>query len=59
MKFHLYYKQLTDWEKLFVDDQFRAMIREAKIAGVKLDNCDKAEIAVDAISKWIIESRNI
>jgi hypothetical protein len=57
MDVHLFYDMLTEKEREFVDVAFRQIFKDAKATGIHLLGDDRAEIAVDALSKLIIESR--
>jgi hypothetical protein len=56
---HEYYDQLTEVEKRVVDESFRSIYAIAGMGSVKvpLKGDDDAEVAVDAVAKWIILSR--
>ena len=54
---HEFYDQLTDRERMFVDQRFRNIFANAKALGIPLTGNDDAEIAVDALSRLIVLSR--
>lgn len=57
MDVHEHYDSLTEKEREFVDAAFTRIFSDAKRAGIHLLGDDRAEIAVNALSKLIIESR--
>lgn len=55
---HQHYKQLTDSERRAVDDAFRFLLRDLEAHGVRLVGDDRAERAIDAVARAVIESRD-
>lgn len=56
---HKYYNQLTEHEKNIIDNILVWGLRNtAKSYGIPLANDDRAEEFVDALSKYILDSRN-
>jgi len=54
---HFHYDQLNELEKLFVDCAVREIFAYAKAMSRRLNGDDSCERAVDALARWIIESR--
>jgi len=56
---HYYYNQLTPPEKRFVDDSIRSIysMRTKNYNRISLAGDDRVEKVVNAISLWVIESR--
>jgi hypothetical protein len=57
MGLHHYYDQLTDKEREAVDQMATVCFATARAYTMVLDGSDPAERAVDALSRWVIESR--
>lgn len=53
---HEHYDKLTITEKQFVDDAYTAIVGVAKEYGIKLSGDDRAELAVDALARLVLES---
>lgn len=55
---HEHYDQMTDQGRAAVDEAFRAMRQSLRISGYSgLANDDNAERMVNAIAKYVIDSR--
>jgi len=66
MEIHEHYNQLTSLEQDMIDDMFNTLFTAFKYArkteGINinyfLNGDDRAERAIDAVAKWVLESRN-
>lgn len=54
---HEHYDQLTPHEKCFLDTAWTMLARAANMEHIPLKGDDRAEVAVDAIARLIIQSR--
>lgn len=54
---HRHYDELTETERHFVDQRFENIFKNAKLEGIPLWGNDLAEIAVDALARLVIVSR--